>query len=152
VNTPPLNALRAILYGTLTVGVLDGSYAAIMSTVRGSNPVRMFQSVASGLLGRTSYQGGIATAMLGALIHFFIAGCVVTTYYVASRRIRLLVERPFLCGAIYGILVYAFMNYVVIPLSAIGPLPFRLSGFIGGILIHIAGVGIPSALFAARVR
>jgi hypothetical protein len=121
-----------------------------MSTVR-INPVRMFQSVASGLLGRNSYRG-IATAMLGALIHFFIAGCVVTTYYFASRRIRLLVERPFLCGAIYGLLVYAFMNYVVIPLSAIGPLPFRLSSFIGGILIHIAGVGIPSALFAARAR
>jgi hypothetical protein len=69
--------------------------------------------------------------MLGTLIHFFIAGCVVTTYYVASRRIRLLVERPFLCGAMYGILFYAFMNYVVIPLSAIGPLPFRLSGLSG---------------------
>jgi hypothetical protein len=64
--------------------------------------------------------------MLGTLIHFFIAGCVVTTYYVASRRIRLLVERPFLCGAMYGILVYAFMNYVVIRSRPLDPCP---SGF-----------------------
>src|SRR5262249_1376071 len=46
-----LSPSRAILYGWLVVGTLDGLDAAIVSTLRGSNPVRVFQYVASGLLG-----------------------------------------------------------------------------------------------------
>jgi hypothetical protein len=44
-----------------------------------------------------------------------------------------------------------FMNRVVIPLSAIGPQPFVLAPFINGILIHIVGIGIPTALIAAGI-
>jgi hypothetical protein len=142
----------SIAAGTAVVGTLDALDAIIYVAVRGGTPVRMFQGIASGLLGRDSFRGGAATAALGALIHYTIAFGIVLTYHVASRRIGVLTRRPFLCGAIYGVGVYALMNLVVIPLSAIGPQRFTLAPFVNGILIHIFGIGIPSALFASAAR
>ncbi len=142
---------NAILFGWLTVGTLDFLDAIIFSALRtGATPVRVFQSVAFGLLGRSTYAGGLKTFALGVAIHYFIAFCVVTTYFVASRYFAPLTQRPWIYGALYGIGVYIFMNQVVIPLSRIGPQRFVWAPFLNGIFIHVAGIGIPAALFAAR--
>jgi hypothetical protein len=146
-----LSAAQAIGYGTLVVGLLDITDAVIVSIVRGSNPGRMLQGIASGLLGRSSFEGGVATMALGLSIHFFIAFCVVMTYFLASRRLTVLARHPLICGPIYGVLVYLFMYRVVMPLSAIGVVGrFVLPRSINDVLIHALGVGLPSALFAAR--
>jgi hypothetical protein len=146
----PLSAVRAVAYGTLVVGTLDALDAVIVFGFRGATPQRIFQGIASGLLGRASFGGGVPTALLGVAIHYFIAFGIVVTYYVASRWIALLVRRPLVCGAVYGVLAYFFMNLVVIPLSAIGAARFTTFGLVNGILIHVFGIGIPAALFAAR--
>jgi hypothetical protein len=133
--------------------VLDGIDAIVVFGLRGSTPVRIFQGIASGLLGRESFRGGLSTAALGLFIHFFIAFAVVSTYYIASRKLPVLTRRPLICGIAYGVLVYFFMNLVVIPLSAIGRIGFgSLPLFVNGLLIHAFGVGVPSALVAASVR
>ena len=130
--------------------MLDAIDAIVIFGLRGSTPIRVFQGIASGWLGRASFAGGLPTAALGVLTHFFIAFAIVATYYAASRKIGLLRRRPLICGAIYGVAVYFFMNLVVIPLSAIGAVRFSWPLFVNGMLIHIFGIGIPSALFAAR--
>jgi hypothetical protein len=71
---------RALLVGALTVGVLDGLDALVFFGLRGLSPARLFQGIASGLLGRSAFEGGMATALLGVLLHLFIAFAVVTTY------------------------------------------------------------------------
>ena len=139
----------AIAAGTLVVGSLDALDAIVFFGTRGATPTRIFQSIASGLLGRDAFRGGIATAAFGVLIHYFVAFGIVVTYWLASRRVDVLVRHPFVCGAVYGVGVYAFMNLVVIPLSAIGFQRFTLAPLINGLLIHIFGIGIPAALFAA---
>jgi len=147
----PLTAAQAILYGTLVAGTLDITDASVVSLVKGSTPARMLRSVASGLLGRASFDGGLATAALGLLLHFFIAFSVVSTYYVASRRLRVLARHPLICGPIYGLLVYLVMYRVVIPLSAIGVTPrFALPWSINDLLIHALGIGLPTAWFVSR--
>jgi hypothetical protein len=144
---------NALLYGWLTVGTLDFLDAIVFSAIRsGATPVRVFQGVAFGLLGRSTYQGGLKTFALGVAIHYFIAFCIVAVYFVASRFVPALTDRPWLYGAIYGLGVYAFMNRVVIPLSLIGPQRFVLGPFVNGIVIHMLGIGIPTALFAAASR
>ena len=145
-------ALRAILLGGLIAGTLDISYACIFSYIRrGTSPVVILQSVASGALGRSAFEGGAKTAALGLFFHFLIATTAAAVYYLASRQLRFLVSHPFICGPLYGIGVYLFMNFVVLPLSAIGyrgipPLPL----LIGGLLIHMFGIGLVIALVVRK--
>ena len=141
-----------VLYGTLVVGTLDALDAVVFFGFRGATPIRIFQSIAAGLLGRAAFSGGLPAAMLGAALHYFIAFGIVLTYYVASRRFGLLRRRPVICGIVYGVLVYFVMNNVVIPLSATTAGRFSLPVFLNGITIHMFGVGLPSAWFVSRAR
>ena len=146
-------ALRAILLGGLIAGILDISYACMFSYIRrGTSPVVILQSVASGALGRSAFEGGAKTAALGLFFHFLIATTAAAVYYLASRRLRFLVNHPCIFGPLYGIGVYLFMNLVVLPLSAIGPraTPLPLSALIGGLLIHMFGIGLVIALVVRR--
>jgi hypothetical protein len=139
---------RAILFGTLAVGVLDLADALIFFSLRGARPIRIFQSIAGGLLGRAPFSGGVPTALLGIILHFFIAFLIVTTGVVASRWVPLLRARPILSGVFYGIGVYLVMNLVVLPLSAAGKPTFVTVVVLNGVLIHMFGVGVPSCLAA----
>jgi uncharacterized membrane protein YagU involved in acid resistance len=144
-----MSRARAILTGAAVVGALDALDAIIFFGLRsGVTPGRIFQSVASGLLGRASFQGGAATVALGVLIHFSIAFSIVATYYLASRRFDLLTRRAVVCGIAYGVVVYLFMNLVVVPLSAVTRGHPALPVIVNGVLIHMFGVGLPSAVFA----
>ncbi len=150
--TGRLSPARAILYGTLVVGVLDALDAIVFFYFwSGATATRIFQGISSGLIGRTAaVQGGIGTALLGVALHFVVACGVVTVFVIASRWVRPLAARPLMSGILYGLAVYAVMNYAVIPMSAIGaragatPLPVLANG----LLIHAFGVGLPAALFA----
>lgn len=52
-----LSPARAIVYGGLVVGTLDILDAVIFFGLwRGVAPIRIFQSIASGLLGRAAFQ------------------------------------------------------------------------------------------------
>ncbi len=116
------------------------------------SPLRILHSIASGLLGRRAFAGGLATAALGFGLHFFIATGIVVTFYLVSRRLRFLTTRPFAYGAMYGLIVYAVMNGIVLPLSAAahGFPPFLV--LVNGLLIHIFGVGIPTAVFVSAIE
>ena len=141
-----------ILYGSLAVGVLDIIDAFLFFWLRsGVRPTRILQSIAAGLLGReAAVAGGITTAMLGLGLHFFIAFMIVLTYHLASRRIKALSEHPVILGMLYGLLVYAVMNFVVLPLSAAPPRSAPSGAvLVNGLLIHAFGVGLPAALSVA---
>jgi hypothetical protein len=72
-------------------------------------------------------------------------------YYFASRRIPTLRTQAVLCGVAFGVLVYLFMNFVVLPLSAF---PFELKHTAGrllrGFVSHGILVGLPIALAIKR--
>lgn len=139
---------RALFYGALTVGTLDLLDALIFFTARGAKPIRIVQAIASGLLGPAAFQGGLRTVILGVCLHYFIASSIVATFILASWRWPGLRRRPFLWGPVYGVGVYLVMNLIVVPLSAAIPGRKTLAVIINGLLIHILGVGLPSALFA----
>lgn len=137
-----------VVLGAVVVGTLDILFAILFWAPRGVAPARIFQSVAAGLYGRASFNGGTRTVVIGALLHYFIALCIVLVYWLASRRYDVLIRRPILCGSIYGVLVYVVMNYVVIPLSATQRSAFLLSWVVSSVLVHAFLVGVPSAVFA----
>jgi len=112
----------------------------------------MLQSVAAGLLGEASFEGGGATAALGLVLHYLIAVSMSVVYYLAARRWPLLRRRAVPCGAAYGLLLYAVMNYVVVPLSAAGPGSKDALWIALSIAARVFLVGIPIALFTRHAE
>jgi hypothetical protein len=77
----PRTAVLSIISGGLTVGVLDGLFALIYyGLMLGVKTMRIFQSVASGLLGKDSFDGGTQTFLLGIFLHFTVAACIAAVY------------------------------------------------------------------------
>ena len=145
--------VTATLWGGLTAGALDISDALIFHGVRGVAPWRILQAIASGLLGRDAFAGGAWTATLGLGLHFFIATTAAAVYALASLRLPVLIHRPILSGAAYGLIVNAVMQYIVLPLSAFraGPPPPPGTidwGLVNLVLAHVFCVGLPISLTA----
>ena len=140
-----------VLAGGLLAGSLDIAYACAFWWVKSSvPPPRIFQSVAAGLLGDASFRGGAATAALGLALHLAIATTMAVAYAIAAARWPLLVRRSWASGILYGLLLYAVMNYGVVPLSAAGP-GSRDPLWVGlSIAVHALLIGLPIALAVRR--
>ena len=142
------NAVPAIVWGGLTAGVLDITVAFI----RWGNPPRILKGIASGLLGPQAFHGGWGTAALGLGLHFLIALSAAAVYYAASRTLTFLTRRAVLWGFLYGIAVYMFMSWIVVPLSAFpkSKAPFSFAALVLSLLTHMFCVGLPIALAVRR--
>jgi hypothetical protein len=139
------NALWAIALGGLAAGVLDLTQACIL--FGWDIPL----SIAGGLLGPKAVHGGIATYVLGVLLHFLIAVSFAAFYYAASRRLAFLTEHPLVCGLFYGAAVEEVMNLAVLPLSALHARgPYELHDLIQGLLVHMVVIGLPISFSARR--
>jgi hypothetical protein len=143
-----------LLVGAFVAGTLDILYAIGFSYFRsGVSPARVLRYVASGALGSEALKGGAGTAALGLGFHFLIAFLATAVFFGAAAMVPKLVERPVVTGALYGIVVYVVMNYVVVPLSRIGPRPAPPAiVWTTGVLVHMFLIGVPIALAARRAR
>ena len=147
-------AFSTIVYGGLVVGLLDLLFAfTLYGLILGAPPLRIFQSVAAGVIGRTAATaGGVRTFLLGIFLHFIVATCIAAVYYLVTLLLPGLIRHAVVSGLAYGIIAYFGMKYVVLPLSAIGQsgrlprLPILLTEIVG----HAVLVGLPIALLARR--
>ena len=144
--------VQAIFWGGLVAGVLDAIDGVIAYGTQGLNPIQVLQYIASGALGKLAFQGGLVTAALGAGFHFIIAWVAAAVFVVASRRVQLLKTHAVPAGLLYGAAVYFFMNYLVLPLSAVAAGTFQLGLFLNGVIGHAVFVGLPISLFARRAK
>lgn len=135
------SAVSTILTAGVICGTLDGISAIVIALASGGLPIRVFQSIASGALGRGAFQGGVEAAVLGVVFHFMVAIGAATVYYFASRPLPVLLEHAVVCGVVFGALVHFFMTFVVIPLSAIGRRPFVMRSFVIYLLVAMVVVG-----------
>ncbi len=142
-----MRAVLAVLLGGVIAGALDIVYAFIFYGLRGVSPLRILQSIASGVLGSASYQGGLSTAALGLFLHFFITVTAAAIFYIVSRKLGWLVHHAVISGLLFGLAIYAFMNLLVVPLSAF---PHKQSfaplELVTGLLVHMFLVGLPIVL------
>ncbi len=70
--------------------------------------------------------------------------------YLFARRWSDLLEKPFVYGPMYGVLLYGIMNYIVVPLSAANPGSRNLLWVLLSIAVHALLIGTPCAIFARR--
>ncbi len=149
-STSTLTVPNAILWGGLVAGVLDAVDGVVAFGLKGLNPIQVLQYIASGLLGPSSFRGGLGTAAVGTVLHFFIAFVAAAVYVLASRSVPILKSNAILFGLLYGVAVYFFMNYAVLPLSAVSPSAFSLGLFLNGVVGHAIFVGLPIALYSKK--
>jgi hypothetical protein len=142
-------AFAAIFSAGLLCGVMDITAAFLTWWPKGVKPPRLLQGVAAGWLGPKSFDGGMATAALGLAFHFLIAFTAATIFYVASRQLAFMINRPVVSGVLYGIAVYLVMYWVVMPLSNFHGTKTVTSSIVA-IITHIVCVGVPISLVVHR--
>ncbi|HEV7443407.1 MAG TPA: hypothetical protein VGO18_12500 [Steroidobacteraceae bacterium] len=144
--------LGLVLAGGLIAGALDLTFALVFYGQHGAAPLRILQGIASGVLGRGSFQMGLASAALGAFFHFFISVCAAAIYYLVSLRFSFLTRRVAISGAIFGVLMFLAMHFIVVPLSAIKPSPMKVGNVIGELCSHVFLFGMVIAYAVSRVK
>jgi hypothetical protein len=144
------SATLVIFSAGLLCGVLDIAAAFITWAIQGIPPVVILKGIAGGMLGLKAFHGGAGTAALGGVLHFLIAFSAAGVFYGASRKLRFMVRRPILAGVLYGIAVYIFMYWVVLPLSRDYRSASSISRTIVAVLTHIVCVGLPISLVVRR--
>lgn len=149
-EAPVPRAFDTMVWGGLLAGTLDAVDGVAAFGLKGMSPIQVLQYIASGLLGVASFQGGLKTAGLGVLLHYFIAFAVAAVYYAASLKFPPFYVHPWKWGLAYGVAVYLFMNYLVLPLSAVPKSPFSVALFLNGVIGHAIFVGLAIAWCAHR--
>jgi hypothetical protein len=140
--------MMRVLGGGLLAGLLDIIAAFVVFGSRGAPAMGILQAISSGILGAAAFEGGIATAALGLVLHFGIAIGWSAVFYAFRRSLPWISRKPLVSGGLFGAAVYFLMNLVVVPLSAVAPRPFSLDAVI--LMVHVLCVGIPIALIQAR--
>lgn len=140
---------RAILCGGLVAGTIDIGAAALINRV---SPVVILHAIASGVLGKASFQAGAPAAWLGLGLQWAMSLLIAAIFVAAATRMAWLRNRWLLAGSVYGVAVYVVMNYVVVPLSAA---PFKAPAAWAPIVMNLLAMllfGLIVAFFARRVR
>jgi hypothetical protein len=123
-DQPAVVAWSQVWLGGLLVALGDAAFATTFwFTWDVPGVTQMFQSIAVGVLGPASFAGGVPAAVLGAALHLVMATLFVAAYVLVSRRTPFLLQRPLAYGVPYGVVMYAVMNFVVMPLSRVGRSP-----------------------------
>lgn len=133
----------------IAAALIEMVFVLPIQMMLGNSPVIVFQSIASGTMGVAAYAGGTGAVLLGIFYHVLISVVAAGAYIAAAPRLPFLYARPLLGGLLCGIVAYAVMTWIVLPLSAIGyhpttkPLMMLLS-----FSIHVVGFGWPIAYVA----
>ena len=111
-------ALPTVLSAGALAAALDLLFAFTYYGVRnGIGPLRILQTIGSGVLGPAAFDGGAASAGLGLFCHFFILIVAAWLFFMAARHVPQLTRHAFASGIAYGVAIYLVMNFIVVPLS-----------------------------------
>lgn len=145
---------------SLLVALLDGTFAMAFYSILRHRLITgaIWRSVASNVLGPPALQGGAPATMLGIAIHVAVATGWTLLFFAALRVLPALADAvrarwsAIAIGAIYGMVIWLSMQYVVVPLGkgkSASPATFNFWAMLAW---HAAGVGPPIALMLRRER
>jgi hypothetical protein len=150
-------ASRVVRAGLLT-GIVDGLFSTVLSVFfYDSTATRLFQGVASTLLGSGAFDGGLATAALGVLMHFGVAfgwSAVFVALVMRFVRVRRLIASRagvLTAAALFGPFVWLTMSLVVIPVLTSRPPTIGVRWWVQ-LIGHMPFVGLPIVASAAQGR
>lgn len=146
-----ITPVQAVLRGGRVGGALDLLFAVGFAAGRGAMPEKVFQTIASGLLGaRVRGRGsGLSAGLCPA---FRDVGGLGGVFVGASRRVPALLRHPVASTLGFGVLVFLTMRLVVLPLSAHPrPVTFAPLATVLDLLSHVLLFAGPIAQAARRV-
>ncbi|MCD0468843.1 DUF1440 domain-containing protein [Flavobacterium sp. JAS] len=140
--------LSGLIAGTLDILAAFFFYALLFQK---TTPIKILQSIASGIFKKEAYSGGAQMALYGLLLHYFIAFIFAAFYFTIYPYFSSLKKNTLLSGIFYGIFVWIAMNLVVLPV-VFPVLPEKHLDFplILSILILIFCIGIPIAFITRK--
>lgn len=141
--------LKPIAIATAISGTLDILFAMILTVWFGREVGNMLRYVASGPFPAATGMGP-GGAVLGLIVHFALMAIMAGVLMAFVRHRPQFLDKPILLGVVYGLITYAVMNLVVVPLRFDAPLPPKPLSIATQLFAHIVLVGIPMALVAAR--
>lgn len=154
-----LPMVRRLLPSGLLTGVVDGLFSSVLSVAfYDSTVTRLFQGVASTVLGRAALDGGARTAAIGVAMHFGVAlgwSTVFLTLLLLSSRLRGVLASP--RGALrmavwFGPLVWLVMSMVIVPFLLNRPSAITIRWWVQ-LVGHIPFVALPMAwVFRGALR
>lgn len=124
--------LRAVVIAGFVAGTIDIGSAAL---INGQAPGVILQAIASGVLGSASFSEGARSEVIGLGLQWMMA-LIIAALYVAAANLLPVFRRAWVKGGLLaGVVIFAVMNYVVVPLSAVGRAPrFSASKFCENLL------------------
>lgn len=154
---PPRSPIRSILAAGILVAFFDIAYVWIyyVGMLKVINTERLFQSIATGLLGPAAFQGGWPTALLGGALHLTIGWTWAAAYWCLGRLwppLALLTNDRagrIVVGFAYGAVIWLAMDLVVLPLSHARPTPISSWSFLRDLVEHVLILG-PSVTLVIR--
>lgn len=151
------SATAAIARAAAAVALLDGLWAIVLWTLilQRATPARVFQGIASALMGRAARDAGAASVALGLALHICVATGWATVYYVLLRawpRFRALAggRSALALGVAFGAVVWLVMNLVVVRLTLARPTAVFSWLFLVNLAGHMVVVGPPIAMLMKR--
>lgn len=158
VSLTSADRLSRLLQAGLLTGVSDGLFSSILSVAfYHSTVAKLFQGVASALIGKSAFDGGTATASLGILMHFGVAfGWSAVFLFVVMRWgwVRRVLDSPLgvlEMAALYGPFIWLVMSLVVIPLLLHRPPMLGVRWWVQ-LVGHFPFVGLPIVAVLGRAR
>jgi hypothetical protein len=138
--------LKSIVMCVLIAGTLDIADALLFYGYRGTPPKILLQVIAAGLLGHSALKMGLEGALIGLGIHYCITLAWAALFVVTSLSWQDLRVHPMISGMVYGLIVYAVMNYLVLPHTyAIVSHKFNLIVFVNAVAALVFCIGLPIA-------
>jgi len=147
---PQQSLFRAILFTWLLAGTLDGLAAIIQYTLKGGKtPQVIFKYIASAALDKNTVPSD-TLVLAGIGFHYLIALLFTIFFFLIFRPAGLKRFNKYLVGFIYGLVVWAIMNRIVVPLSRLGASPFHLDKALIAAGILVLCIGMPVSLMANK--
>lgn len=142
--------LLTIILAAFLSGLLDLVLAIIVYSILldKTTALKILQSVASGVFGKTAYSGGIEMAVIGLIFHFIISFIFTYLYFYTYPRLSFLRKERIFSGFVFGLFIWSVMNLIVLPLTFTGMFPSDILSALIGIAIIIISIGIPVSLIA----
>lgn len=142
---------RAIITSGLMGGALDLVFAVSFAAYRGVMPTRVFQAIASGVLGNDAFSGGAGVSAFGMACHFTLSILWAALFAGLASQFPKIARKPLAAGIGFGLVVFLAMRLIVLPLSAYPkPVTFAPLATVLDLLSHMLLFGLPIAWFVGR--